>query len=60
VTGERQFTIAVARAGPRALPEWLISYPLGATRVQFIAHYEVVYRVDPCPEPGTARPKSTG
>ncbi len=32
------------------LPEWLVSYPLGATRVQFIAHYEVMYRVGTCPQ----------
>ena len=30
------------------LPEWLITYPLSATRVQFIAHYEVIYRVGVC------------
>jgi hypothetical protein len=42
---------AVPRAAPVAqdtLPEWLITYPLGATRVQFIAHYEVIYRAVPC------------
>lgn len=33
-----------------SLPEWLITYPLSATRVQFIAHYEVIYRVGVCPE----------
>lgn len=32
-------------------PEWLITFPLGATRVQFIAHYEVEYRVTPCIAP---------
>ena len=32
------------------LPEWLITYPLSATRVQFIAHYEVIYRVGVCAE----------
>lgn len=32
------------------LPEWLITYSLSATRVQFIAHYEVIYRVGICPE----------
>ncbi len=30
------------------LPEWLLTYPLGANRVQFIAHYEVIYRVGTC------------
>lgn len=30
------------------LPEWLVTYPLSATRVQFIAHYEVIYRVGAC------------
>lgn len=33
---------------PDNLPEWLVNYPLSATRVQFIAHYEVVYRVGTC------------
>lgn len=32
------------------LPEWLVTYPLSATRVQFIAHYEVIYRVGACPQ----------
>jgi hypothetical protein len=32
------------------LPEWLVTYPLGANRVQFIAHYEVIYRVGTCEE----------
>jgi len=33
---------------PNNLPEWTLSYPLSANRVQFIAHYEVIYRVGPC------------
>jgi hypothetical protein len=32
------------------LPLWLVTYPASATRVQFIAHYEVVYRVGVCRE----------
>ncbi|MCS6946752.1 MAG: hypothetical protein NZM12_03955 [Steroidobacteraceae bacterium] len=32
-------------------PEWLITYPLGAQRVQFIAHYELEYRVRYCGHP---------
>ena len=32
------------------LPEWTLSYPMSANRVQFIAHYEVIYRVGICPE----------
>ncbi|MEZ5500762.1 MAG: hypothetical protein R3E77_15215 [Steroidobacteraceae bacterium] len=35
---------------PDNLPLWLITYPLSARRVQFIAHYEVLYRVHPCPQ----------
>ena len=34
---------------PDNLPEWLVTYPLSATRLQFIAHYEVIYRVGVCP-----------
>jgi hypothetical protein len=30
-------------------PEWLITFPRAAQRVQFIAHYEVAYRVGECP-----------
>ncbi len=30
-------------------PEWLITYPRAASRVQFIAHYEIEYRVRYCP-----------
>jgi hypothetical protein len=30
------------------LPQWLITYPASATRMQFIAHYEVTYRVGLC------------
>jgi hypothetical protein len=30
------------------LPLWLVTYPASATRVQFIAHYELVYRVGVC------------
>jgi hypothetical protein len=33
---------------PNNLPQWLITYPRAATRAQFIAHYEVVYRVGEC------------
>jgi hypothetical protein len=35
---------------PDNLPEWLVTFPLSATRVQFIAHYEVIYRVGTCPQ----------
>lgn len=45
-----------SRVTPENLPEWLVTYPLSATRVQFIAHYEVIYRVGSCPQrviPGT-------
>lgn len=37
------------RLQPETAPEWLVSYPLSAQRVQFIAHYEVIYRVGACP-----------
>ena len=30
-------------------PRWLVTYTAASTRVQFIAHYEVTYRVRPCP-----------
>jgi hypothetical protein len=30
------------------LPLWLITFPASATRMQFIAHYEVTYRVGLC------------
>ena len=33
---------------PDNLPEWTLSYPMSANRVQFIAHYEVIYRVGVC------------
>jgi len=42
---------SVDAGGPvsaRNLPLWLITYPAAATRVQFIAHYEVIYRVGLC------------
>lgn len=39
-----------SRVTPENLPEWLVTYPLSATRVQFIAHYEVIYRVGSCPQ----------
>lgn len=39
-----------SRVTPGNLPEWLVTYPLSATRVQFIAHYEVIYRVGSCPQ----------
>ena len=38
-----------SRVQPANLPEWLIMYPLSAIRLQFIAHYEVMYRVGSCP-----------
>lgn len=41
---------AGTRVTPANLPEWLVTYPLSATRVQFIAHYEVIYRVGSCPQ----------
>jgi hypothetical protein len=37
-----------ARVSEANYPEWLITYPRGATRAHFIAHYEVVYRVGEC------------
>jgi hypothetical protein len=39
-----------ARVDEQHLPQWLVTYPRSATRVQFIAHYEVSYRVGICPE----------
>jgi hypothetical protein len=39
-----------SRVRPDNLPEWQVSYPLSATRAQFIAHYEVIYRVGACPQ----------
>ena len=33
---------------PDNLPQWTFSYPMSANRVQFIAHYEVIYRVGLC------------
>jgi hypothetical protein len=33
---------------PDNLPQWTFSYPMSANRVQFIAHYEVIYRVGVC------------
>lgn len=39
-----------SRVQPTNLPEWLVTFPLSATRMQFIAHYEVVYRVGSCPQ----------
>jgi hypothetical protein len=41
---------AGSRVQPDNLPEWLVTFPLSATRVQFIAHYEVIYRVGSCPQ----------
>ncbi len=35
---------------PDNLPEWTLSYPMSANRLQFIAHYEVIYRVGICNE----------
>ncbi len=40
--------IAGSRVTTDSLPEWLATFPLGADRVQFIAHYEVLYRVGAC------------
>ena len=40
---------AGSRVHPANLPEWLVTYPLSAFRMQFIAHYEVIYRVGSCP-----------
>jgi hypothetical protein len=37
-----------ARVNGQTLPRWLVTYPRSATRVQFIAHYEVSYRVGTC------------
>lgn len=39
-----------SRVQPGNLPEWLITYPLSATLAQFIAHYEVIYRIGLCPQ----------
>lgn len=39
-----------SRVQPDNLPEWLVTFPLSATRLQFIAHYEVIYRVESCPQ----------
>jgi len=41
---------AGVRVTPANLPEWLVTYPLSASRVQFIAHYEMIYRVVSCPQ----------
>ncbi len=56
VFGPLQGTIAPLQAPtpdsgltPDHSPEWLISFPMSAVRVQFIAHYEVTFRVGPCP-----------
>lgn len=38
------------------VPEWLVTFPASATRLQFIAHYEVIYRVGECPHRIMARP----
>lgn len=50
-------TVVLARLPPRGAPvradngpEWLVTFPRGATRVQFIAHYEIAYRVGLCDE----------
>lgn len=45
-----------SRVATDNLPEWIVTYPLDATRVQFIAHYEVIYRVGVCPQKVIARP----
>lgn len=36
------------RVTQQSPPQWLVTYPLSATRAQFIAHYEVIYRVGVC------------
>ncbi len=41
-------TNAGSAVRPDNLPQWTFSYPMSANRVQFIAHYEVVYRVGLC------------
>lgn len=38
-----------ALVSAQSAPRWLVTYAAGAARVQFIAHYEVSYRVSPCP-----------
>jgi hypothetical protein len=52
--------VAGSRVGPDTLPEWLVTYPLGANRVQFIAHYEVIYRVGTCEERRLTEPPPRG
>lgn len=48
-------SVIIARPPARAQiradngPEWLVTFPLAASRVQFIAHYEIEYRVRYCP-----------
>ena len=51
LTGSVVLSRPPARAPVRADngPEWLVTYPLAASRVQFIAHYEIEYRVRYCP-----------
>lgn len=38
-----------ARVDADNLPLWLVTYPRSARQVQFIAHYEVLYRIGLCP-----------
>ena len=55
VFGALNGSVIIARPPARAAirsdngPEWLVTYPLAASRVQFIAHYEIEYRVRYCP-----------
>lgn len=55
VFGALNGSVIIARPPARAPiradngPEWLVTYPLAASRVQFIAHYEIEYRVRYCP-----------
>ncbi len=48
IVASRPVTVG-SRVQPNNLPEWLVTYPLSAIRMQFIAHYEVIYRVGSCP-----------
>ena len=45
--------------GPDNLPSWRVTYPHTATRLQFIAHYQVKYRVDVCPQRVITDPGNT-
>jgi hypothetical protein len=39
---------AGSQVAPDNVPTWLVTYPRGAIRVQFIAHYEVIWRIGLC------------